>query len=145
MARYAKHDEQWTSFFHDLVDMFLHGWTISCAKVMPSKTDLHKKRPLMTDDRKYQVRHYLCGKDALLGCFHPLTHQFNNGLDIFIIYEEGLMPFLAFCQKDTLNMNVLTILQAKKRQPHLSTQAFCYSVLNKSLMPPMLPSRLVAS
>lgn len=99
----------------------------------------------MTDDRKNQVRHYLCGKDAFLECFHPLAHQFNNELDIFIKYEEGLKPFLALCQKDTLNMNVLTILQAKKRQSHLSTQAFCYSALNKSLMPPMLPSRLVAS
>lgn len=99
----------------------------------------------MTDGRKNQVRHYLCGKDAFLRCFHPFVHQFNNRLDIFIIYEEGLMPFLAFCQKDTLNMNVLTILQAKKRQSFLATQAFCYSALNKSLMPPMLPSRLVAS
>ena len=79
----------------------------------------------MTDDKMNQVRYYLSGKDAFLGCFHSLAHQFNNELDIFIIYEEGLMPFLAFCQKDTLNMNVLTILQAKKRQPHLSTQAFC--------------------
>ena len=145
MARYAKYDEQRTSFFHDLVDMFLHGWTFSCAKGVPSKTDLHKKRLLMTDDRKYQVRHYLCGKDAFLGCFHPLAHQFNNRLDALLTYAEDLLPFLAFCQKDTLNMNVLTILQAKKRQLLLSTKAFCYSVLNKSLMPPMLPSRLVAS
>lgn len=99
----------------------------------------------MIDDRKSQVRHYLCGKDAFLECFHSLAHQFNKGLDIFIKYEEGLVPFLAFCQKDTLNMNVLTVLQAKKRQPLLSTQAFFYSALNKSLMPPMLPSRLVAS
>lgn len=99
----------------------------------------------MTDDRKYQVRYYLCGKTAFLGCFHPLAHQFNNRLDAPFKYEEGLLPFLALCQKDTLNMNVLTVPQAKKRQPHLSTQAFCYSVLNKSLMPPMLPSRLVAS
>jgi len=99
----------------------------------------------MTDDRKYQVRHYLCGKDAFSGCFHPLAHQFNNRLDIYIKYEEGLMPFLAFCQKDTLNMNVLTVLQAKKRQPPLATQALYYSVLNKSFIPPMLPSKLVAS
>lgn len=99
----------------------------------------------MTEDRKSQVRHYLCGKDAFLECFHPLAHQFNNELNILIKYEEGLMPFLAFCQKDTLNMNVLTVLQAKKRQPLLATQAFCYSVLNKSFIPPMLPSKLVAS
>lgn len=99
----------------------------------------------MTDGRKNQVRHYLCGKDAFSGCFHPLAHQLNNRLDALLKYEEDLLPFLALCQKDTLNMNVLTILQAKKRQPLLSTQAFCYSALNKSLMPPMLPSRLVAS
>ena len=99
----------------------------------------------MTDDRKNQVRHYLCGKDAFLGCLHPLAHQFNNGLDALLKYEEDLLPFLALCQKDTLNMNVLTVLPAKKRQPLLAMQAFCYSVLNKSLMPPMLPSRLVAS
>lgn len=99
----------------------------------------------MTDARKNQVRHYLCGKNAFLGCFHPLAHQFNNRLDALLKYEEDLLPFLALCQKDTLNMNVLTVLQAKKRQPLLGTQVFCYSVLNKSLMPPMLPSRLVAS
>lgn len=99
----------------------------------------------MTDDRKNQVRHYFCGKNAFLGCFHPLAHQFNNGLDTPLKYEDGLMPFLAFCQKDTLNINVLTVLQAKKRQPFLAKQAFCYSVLNKSLIPPMLPSKLVAS
>lgn len=99
----------------------------------------------MIDDRKNQVRYYLTGKNAFLGCFHPLAHQFNNGLDALLKYEEDLLPFLALCQKDTLNMNVLTVLQAKKRQPFLATQAFCYSVLNKSLMPPMLPSRLVAS
>ena len=99
----------------------------------------------MIDDRKNQVRHYLCGKNAILGCFYPLAHQFNNGLDALLKYEEDLLPFLALCQKDTLNMNVLTILQAKKRQSFLATQAFCYSALNKSLMPPMLPSRLVAS
>lgn len=99
----------------------------------------------MTDDRMSQVRHYLCGKNAFLGCFHPLAHQFNNGLDAPLKYEDGLLSFLALCQKDTLNMNVLTILQAKKRQLLLSMQAFCYSVLNKSLMPPMLPRRLVAS
>lgn len=99
----------------------------------------------MTDDRKNKVRHYLCGKDAFLRCFHPFVHQFNNRLDAHLKHEEDLLPFLALCQKDTLNMNVLTILQAKKRQPLLSTQAFSYSVLNKSLMPPMLPSRLVAS
>lgn len=99
----------------------------------------------MTDDRKYQVRYYLTRKNAFLGCFHPLAHQFNNRLDALLKYEEDLLPFLALCQKDTLNMNVLTILQAKKRQPLLATKAFCYSVLNKSLMPPMLPSRLVAS
>ena len=145
MAQLAKHDEQRTSFFHDLVDVFLHGWTFSCAKGVPSKTDLHKKRPLMIDDRKNQVRYYLTGKDAFVECFHPLAHQFNNGLDALLKYEEDLLPFLALCQKDTLNMNVLTVLQAKKRQPLLGTQVFCYSVLNKSLMPPMLPSRLVAS
>lgn len=132
-------------FFHDLVDVFLHGWTFGCAKVITKNTDLHKTRLLMTDDRKYQVRHYLCGKNAFLGCFHPLAHQFNNRLDAPLKYEEGSMPFLALCQKDTLNMNVLPVLQAKKRQLLLSTKAFCYSALNKSLMPPMLPSRLVAS
>ena len=99
----------------------------------------------MTDGRKNQVRHYLCGKNAFLRCIHPLAHQFNNGLDALLKYEEDLLPFLAFCQKDTLNMNVLTVLQAKKRQLLLSTKAFCYSVLNKSLIPPILPSRLVAS
>lgn len=99
----------------------------------------------MIDDRKNQVRYYLTGKDAFSGCFHPIAHQFNNGLEALLKYEEDLLPFLALCQKDTLNMNVLTILQAKKRQLLLSTKAFCYSVLNKSLMPPMLPSRLVAS
>lgn len=99
----------------------------------------------MTDDRKNQVRHYLCGKDAFLGCFHHLAHQFNNRLDAPLKYEEDLLPFLALRQKDTLNMNVLTVPQAKKRRPLLSTKAFCYSVLNKSLIPPMLPSRLVAS
>lgn len=145
MAQLARNNKQLTSFFHDLVAVFLHGWTFSCAKVMPSKTDLHKKRLLMTDDRKNHVRHYLCGKNAFLRCFHPLAHQFNNRLDALLKYEEDLLPFLALCQKDTLNMNVLTILQAKKRQLLLSTKAFCYSVLNKSLMPPMLPSRLVAS
>lgn len=99
----------------------------------------------MTDDRKNQVRHYLWGKNVFLRCFHPLSHQFNNRLDALLKYEEDLLPFLALCQKDTLNMNVLTVPQAKKRQPFLATQAFCYSVLNKSLIPPMLPSRLVAS
>lgn len=99
----------------------------------------------MTDDRKYQVHHYLCGKNAFLGCFHPLAHQFNNGLDAPLKYEEDLLPFLALCQKDTLKMNASAVLPAKKRQPLLATQAFCYSVLNKSLMPPILPSRLVAS
>ncbi len=59
----------------------------------------------MTDDRMSQVRHYLCGKNAFLGHFHPLAHQFNNGLDAPLKYEESLLPFLAFCQKDTLNMN----------------------------------------
>lgn len=145
MALLAMHDEQLTSFFHDLVDVFLHGWTISCAKGVPSNTDLHKKRLLMTDDRKYQVRHYLCGRNAFLGCLYPLVHQFNNRLDAPLKYEEDLLPFLALRQKDTLNMNVLTVPQAKKRQPLLATKAFCYSALNKSLMPPMLPSRLVAS
>lgn len=74
----------------------------------------------MTDARKNQVRHYLCGKNAFVECFHPLAHQFNNRLDALLKYEEDLLPFLA-------------------------TQAFCYSALNKSLIPPMLPSRLVAS
>ena len=56
----------------------------------------------MTDGRKNQVRYYLTGKNAFWGCFHPLTHQFNNELDDTLKYEEGLLPFLAFCQKDTL-------------------------------------------
>ena len=56
----------------------------------------------MTDDRMSQVRHYLCGKNAFLGCFHLLAHQFNNGLDALLKYEDGLLPFLAHCQKDTL-------------------------------------------
>lgn len=99
----------------------------------------------MTDDKKSQTRHYLCGKDAFLGCLHPLAHQFNNRLDTVLKYEEDLLPFLALCQKDTLKMNASAVLPAKKRQLLLSTQAFCYSALNKSLMPPMLPSRLVAS
>lgn len=99
----------------------------------------------MTDGRKNQVRHYLCGKNAFSGCFHPLAHQLNNRLDALLKYEEDLLPFLALCQKDTLNMNVLTVLQAKKRQLLPSTKVFCYSALNKSLMPPILPSRLVAS
>lgn len=55
----------------------------------------------MTDDRKNQVRHYLCGKNAFLECFHPLTHQFNNRLDALLKYEEDLLPFLALCQKDS--------------------------------------------
>ena len=102
MTQLARHDEQCGSFFHDLVDMFLHVWTFSCAKGLPSKTDLYKKRPLMTDDKMNQVRHYLCGKNAFLGCFHPLAHQFNNRLDALLKYEEDLLPFLALCQKDTL-------------------------------------------
>ena len=145
MAQLAKHDEQRTSFFHDLVDVFLHGWTFSCAKGVPSKTDLHKKRLLMTDDKMNQVRHYLCGKNAFLGLLHPLAHQFNNGLDALLKYEEDLLPFLALCQKNTLNMNTSAVLPPKKRQLLLPMQVFCYSALNKSLMPPMLPSRLVAS
>lgn len=99
----------------------------------------------MTDDRMSQVRHYLCGKNAFLGCLYPIAHQFNNGLDALLKYEDGLLPFLAHCQKDTLNMNASAVLPPKKRQLLLSTKAFCYSALNKSLMPPMLPSRLVAS
>lgn len=49
----------------------------------------------MTDDRKYQVHHYLCGKNAFLGCLYPLAHQFNNRLDALLKYEEDLLPFLA--------------------------------------------------
>ncbi len=49
----------------------------------------------MTDDRKYQVRYYLTRKNAFLGCFHPLAHQFNNRLDALLKYEEDLLPFLA--------------------------------------------------
>ena len=56
----------------------------------------------MTDDKMNQVRHYLCGKNAFVECFHPLAHQFNNGLDDTLKYEEDLLPFLALCQKDTL-------------------------------------------
>lgn len=52
----------------------------------------------MTDDRMSQVRHYLCGKNAFLGHFHPLAHQFNNGLEALLKYEEDLLPLLAFCQ-----------------------------------------------
>ena len=55
----------------------------------------------MIDDRKNQVRYYLTGKNAFLGCFHPLAHQFNNGLDALLKYEEDLLPFLALCQKDS--------------------------------------------
>ena|GEM_PF-3487207 len=56
----------------------------------------------MTDDKMNQVRHYLCGKNAFWGCFHPLAHQFNNRLDALLKHEEDLLPFLALCQKDTL-------------------------------------------
>lgn len=55
----------------------------------------------MTDDKMNQVRHYLCGKNAFWGCFHPLAHQFNNRLDALLKYEEDLLPFLALCQKDS--------------------------------------------
>lgn len=43
MARYAKYDEQRTSFFHDFVDVFLHGWTFSCAKGGAFKNRLTQK------------------------------------------------------------------------------------------------------
>ena len=62
----------------------------------------------MTDDRKNKVRHYLCGKNAFLRCFHPLAHQFNNRLDALLKYEEDLLPFLALCQKDTLKAGSIT-------------------------------------
>ena len=56
----------------------------------------------MTDGRKNQVRHYLLGKNAFLRYFHLLAHQFKNRLDALLKYEEDLLPFLSFCQKDTL-------------------------------------------
>lgn len=43
MAQLARHNKQLTSFFHDLVAVFLHGWTFSCAKGGAIKNRLIQK------------------------------------------------------------------------------------------------------